>query len=350
MEIIHELNQLDFGGAERVVRNIVKYDDKNNHTIISYQDGPFREELERVGANVIVLTDKDELDCSVDLVHIHTGGNISNLARRIKGHLKVIETIHSPVRSPMFNHEITQRVGVCDAVSRINHNCITIKNGLDFEDLGDTEKEFDVRQKFGIPEDAFVIGRLGRVGYDKGLEEWILACWELQNRGHNFVPMIVGHEAGNANGYIGKLKLMCESLPLKNVVWTGGKRFIKSYLEAMNLFLYPSMTEGFGLVIAEAMYSNVPVITYNNDVNRELFGGYSYLVDPKSGVKGLADATERLMNNPHLQSEFTGSPYEFVLDQYSADRMSAQYQELYERCNGHSELDDRPQEEHAVSS
>jgi len=65
-------------------------------------------------------------------------------------------------------------------------------------------------------------------------------------------------------------------------------------------FLYPTLYEGFGLPVAEAMACGVPVLTSSTSALQEIAGGYAYLVDPMDvdaiarGIGDLAtDATRR---------------------------------------------------------
>jgi hypothetical protein len=84
MNILHELNQLEMGGAERVVLGIVANDKKNTHKIFSYKDGPMRAAFEAAGAEVIIEQAEEAPDLKVDLIHIHTGGAPSRLAHDVK--------------------------------------------------------------------------------------------------------------------------------------------------------------------------------------------------------------------------------------------------------------------------
>lgn len=59
--------------------------------------------------------------------------------------------------------------------------------------------------------------------------------------------------------------------------------------QGASLFLYPTLYEGFGLPVVEAMASNVPVITSNNSSLKEIAAGYADLVNPLD-VEGIAKA------------------------------------------------------------
>jgi len=325
LKVVHELNQLEFGGAERVVLNIVKFDEVNQHTIVSYKDGPFREEFEKVGVEVIVLSDDKELDIATDLINIHSGGGISRMAMEAGKEFPVIETIHSPLKTPMPDDYIVQRIGVSDVVTGLNNNCITIYNGLDFDTLQPTKTPEEVRAELGIAPDQVVIGRLGRLGTDKGVEDYLLACYCLQQEGFDFVPLIVGSEALHSSGYVGKCKLMAASLPLENCIWTGHRTDRANLLQVMDIFLYPSATEGFGYAFIEAMYLGANVVTYNTPVNKEIVKEYGWLAD--KNIDGLVEGLAKVYSEPR---GFFNNAREYVKENFSAKKMSEKYQEVYQ--------------------
>jgi glycosyltransferase involved in cell wall biosynthesis len=67
--------------------------------------------------------------------------------------------------------------------------------------------------------------------------------------------------------------------------------------QGATLFVYPTLYEGFGLPVAEAMASGVPVITSNTSALKEVAEGYAHLVDPLD-VDALADAIAHCMTDP----------------------------------------------------
>ena len=68
-----------------------------------------------------------------------------------------------------------------------------------------------------------------------------------------------------------------------------------------SVFVYPSLYEGFGLPVAQAMASGVPVITSNTSCLPEVAGDAALLVDPRSPAE-LAGALERLLTSPSQRS------------------------------------------------
>jgi alpha-1,3-rhamnosyl/mannosyltransferase len=67
-------------------------------------------------------------------------------------------------------------------------------------------------------------------------------------------------------------------------------------------FVYPSLYEGFGLPVAQAMAAGVPVITSNTSCLPEVAGGGALLVDPRSAAE-IQGAMEKLLASPELGRE-----------------------------------------------
>jgi glycosyltransferase involved in cell wall biosynthesis len=65
-------------------------------------------------------------------------------------------------------------------------------------------------------------------------------------------------------------------------------------------FIYPSLYEGFGLPVAQAMAAGIPVITSNTSCLPEVAGEGALLVDPRSAAE-IQDALEKLLTSPSLQ-------------------------------------------------
>jgi alpha-1,3-rhamnosyl/mannosyltransferase len=72
---------------------------------------------------------------------------------------------------------------------------------------------------------------------------------------------------------------------------------IASLTAAATLFVYPSLYEGFGFPVAQAMAAGVPVVTSNISSLPEIAGGAAELIDPRS-ARELRDALARLLSAP----------------------------------------------------
>lgn len=70
------------------------------------------------------------------------------------------------------------------------------------------------------------------------------------------------------------------------------------------MFVYPSLYEGFGLPVLEAMQCGLPVITSNNSSLPEVVGDSGILIDPSDNI-ALENAIKNLYNNPDLRQSLT---------------------------------------------
>jgi glycosyltransferase involved in cell wall biosynthesis len=68
------------------------------------------------------------------------------------------------------------------------------------------------------------------------------------------------------------------------------------------VFVYPSLYEGFGFPVAQAMAAGVPVLTSNNSCMPEITGGAAILIDPKSAA-GIASSLMRMLESESLLAD-----------------------------------------------
>ena len=105
---------------------------------------------------------------------------------------------------------------------------------------------------------------------------------------------------GEREGVEFKIRQRAEQLGIPGAVQLLGKvpgETLPAIYQGASLFLYPTLYEGFGLPVIEAMASGVPVITSNTSALKEVGEGYAHLVDPLD-VEAMADAIGTLMSDP----------------------------------------------------
>jgi glycosyltransferase involved in cell wall biosynthesis len=92
-------------------------------------------------------------------------------------------------------------------------------------------------------------------------------------------------------------------------------------------FLYPTLYEGFGLPVIEAMACGVPVLTSSTSALQEIAGGYAYLVDPMD-VQAIANGIVALATDPRRRAEFADLGKRRARD-FSWDRAAEQTLRIY---------------------
>jgi glycosyltransferase involved in cell wall biosynthesis len=94
-------------------------------------------------------------------------------------------------------------------------------------------------------------------------------------------------------------------------------------------FVYPSLYEGFGLPVVEALACGVPVVTGNRPGTSEAAGHVAIRIDP-SDSENLAQAMRRTLMDPHAQRSALGEGPAWARH-FSIRRMAVQYLDLYAR-------------------
>lgn len=95
------------------------------------------------------------------------------------------------------------------------------------------------------------------------------------------------------------------------------------------LLAYPSVREGFGIPVIEALFSKTPVITSPFSSLPEAAGPGGYLVDPDD-PEALADALDRVLEDEGLRQQLIAQGHEYV-QRFRPEPLSRQLMQLYER-------------------
>lgn len=99
------------------------------------------------------------------------------------------------------------------------------------------------------------------------------------------------------------------------------------------IFAYPSLYEGFGLPVAQAMASGVPVITSNVSSLPEIAGDAAMLVDPRS-VTDLRAGLERLLDSPALREHLRAAGMRRAGELFTWDRCARLSLRFFESVAG----------------
>lgn len=218
-------------------------------------------------------------------------------------------------------HMLVQRLGVPETKLRV------IYNGIDTEEFRAPPDRSQARNSLGLDADEFVIGVIAHLYREKGHAFLLDAVARAKPSLPRFKLIVVG------DGYLRHdLEQQASFLGLgENVTFLGQRSDLALLLAAMDVFVLPSSWEGFGIVLAEAMYMRVPVITTRNG------GGCAEVVEAGDGgllvdfgdIAALSGALKLLASAPPERKSMGDRGHARVTRMFTAEAMIARYAEMY---------------------
>ena len=228
--------------------------------------------------------------------------------------------------SDYSKQDIAEKVGV--PVEKIR----VVPNGLREINPKDLSLEIELKNRFAINE-KYVLN-VGGIHERKNIVQLVHAFAGLVNhRGYSGKLLITGNVSGAP--YQRKMKKICDAsvreTGMENrIVFTGyvSEKELDSLFRMAGLLIYPSLYEGFGIPILEAMKMGLPVITSNITAMPEVAGGAAYLVDPNS-IEDMTSAMSEVLQNKILREEMIEKGLELV-HPYTWKNAAERYLELYQ--------------------
>jgi glycosyltransferase involved in cell wall biosynthesis len=144
--------------------------------------------------------------------------------------------------------------------------------------------------------------------------------------GRSFTLLLVGDGPDRS-----LLEDLIESLDLtENVRLLGFRRDIPALLDAVDVFVSPSLWEGLSISVLEAMAAAKPIITTSVPSNAELIEhGVTGLLVPPRSPETLAGSIYRFVQEPALAQQCARNARQRVLERYTLDRMLSETWTLY---------------------
>ncbi|MCL5030421.1 MAG: glycosyltransferase family 4 protein [Bacteroidetes bacterium] len=207
-----------------------------------------------------------------------------------------------------------------------------LHNGIDIKRF-DPEKVDNkkVRNEFKISDNEIVIGMLARFSPGKGHEEFLSAAKELNKKYDNLKFLIVGEASRGENNYAESIKQLAKDYKLENVIFTGFRSDTPEVLSAMDIFVFPSHGEAFGIALTEAMAMGKPSVCSNSDgvldiaVNEET----SYLFENKN-PEDLKNKIELLINSLESRIKFGQASRKRAIENFDLELLTEKVIKIYE--------------------
>jgi glycosyltransferase EpsF len=382
VKILFAVNSGNPGGVEQHILDLTKGLIAEGYAVyIVCLEGPIVDWYQNAGAKVIKLKLRFEIDPiyifalvkilrkeKIDVVHAHElKAGVNSLIAAYVASVKVRVThIHTPMSewrvndwakklythaeiffySTLVNLLAGKEIALTPSRKRIKakegvalNKIEVIPNGLDFSLFSaDKNTRLSNRQKvlseYCIPNERIVIGNIGRMTEEKG-HDVLIRAFDKVARDPEFADKVHLLLAGG-----GKLEAqnrgLVKTLGLENKVSITGvfdNDDKVKYYTSFDVFIFPSLAEGFGIVLVEAMSMGLPVISSDLEVLKEVSGGN--VINFRTGdATDLAGKVQVVLRDLDKSKEYAASVgRRYVLENYSLEKFVQNYIRLYENLN-----------------
>jgi L-malate glycosyltransferase len=319
-------------------------------SILGFQEGPLKEHAERLGIPAEVLhplpTPLRVLEGAARVLlrrpHVVHAHNPTSLHYGVVGKLvsraRLVITDHRGV----LREPTTVEWLLTDAVIAVSRDTARICPAAKLTDVqviynGVTPAEpkrprAEVRAELGLPKDAVVAIQVANLLPVKAHDILVPALARLRDRGIALTMLVVGEgpERPRIEALAKELDLGPDRLRI-----LGFRTDVPDLLGASDLFVLPSRMEGLPLSALEAMAQRLPVVTTRvGGIPEVVLEGEQGLLVPPEDAPALADALGKLAESAELRRAMGDSGYARAREQFSFERMTDTYDNLYARLVG----------------
>jgi glycosyltransferase involved in cell wall biosynthesis len=365
IHVVHGVLSLDLGGLERLVLDLIKTgSDKGyrNSVVCIDRPGLLAQAAAALGAEVHCLGNESERSMATDraaelfgrikpdVLHTHQIGALWHLGRaaRARG-IRIVHTEHSDhvglargwrnkLRSRWWWYaagRLAQRFCcVSEDIARSvrrwgtvgSRKVVVIANGVDTDLYGASKQRAGIRHALGIPEDARVIGTVGRLNEVKRQDLLIRAFARVRRLHANAWLLLVGDGPERS-----RLERLASELGVFNrTLFTGYQARTEHFLSAMDVFALSSRHEGLPLALLEAWAAGLPIVSSAvGGIPQVVEEGRTGLLFENGDEAALAGALARLLDQPQLAARLGAAGKAKVLSQYSLQHMADGYGHQY---------------------
>jgi glycosyltransferase involved in cell wall biosynthesis len=297
IRILHVVGGMDRGGVETWLMHVLRQIDRDRYQMdflapanIHYA---YTDEIKALGSQIFPCIEPSRLllyaanfqsilqdQGPYDIIHVHVhlfSGYVLYLAKQAGIKIRVIHShsdtssVESAAKLPrriynrLMKYSISKNMTAGLAASRLaaadllstDSNWKTLYCGIDLTSFDNQINNRQIRIEFGIPEDALVIGHVGRFDSPKNHFFLLEIAAEIVKVEPKMRLVLIG---------TGALKTEIESKIIElnltaQVILLGARNDVPRLMQGlMDIFLFPSLYEGLGLVLVEAQAAGLPCI------------------------------------------------------------------------------------------
>jgi teichuronic acid biosynthesis glycosyltransferase TuaC len=282
-----------------------------------------------------------------NLIHAHTaypdGFAAVMLGRALQR--PVVMTLHGGDVTMYFKRYLWRKLGLWAvsnadrviAVSDSLRNIVVGEYGVDGDKVTVIPNGVDVAkfapmprtkalERLGLEPETSRILYVGGIKRSKGIDYLLKAAKRLMETFHRPIEVLLIGEGGYEQG----AKLLPEELGIANAVTFVGKRpnpEIPLWINACDLLVLPSLSEGFGVVLIEAMACGKPVVATRCGGPEDIVNPDTGMLVPPGDEAALAEALQQVLSNGH---RFDPQKIrQHAVDKYAYDSVASRILDVY---------------------
>lgn len=205
-----------------------------------------------------------------------------------------------------------------------------IYNGIDIQDFNKKQKAelADLFTSESFFSNKFIVGFIGSLTQQKGLNVLFEAAAELKEKSLNIILVLIGEGKRKQ-----ELEQLTKELGIEDIVYfTGYKDMGWKFMRLFDVLVSPSLWEGMPNVVIEAMAQGIIVVATNVGGIPELIeeGKDGFLVESKN-IHALVDKISYIFNLPEEKRiEIRENAQKKIIKNYSIEKMVREYESLYQ--------------------
>jgi glycosyltransferase involved in cell wall biosynthesis len=284
-----------------------------------------------------------------DLIHSHASKDLWLIVpalKFIKYQTPLILTKHvgSFIHKKDFFHNwlykrITRAIAISSVIKKNLEETTALKedkikiiyNGVDLKRFNyESANRNKLRNELHITENDVLLGMTARFSPGKGHEEFISAAANLNKKYSNLKFIVVGEASRGEEQYANKIRLLSQNYKLHNIYFIGFRSDIPDVLAAMDIFVFPSHAEAFGVALIEAMAMERASVCSNSDgiLDIAIDNKTSFLFKTRDS-KDLTNKLEQLLIDPEKRKTFGTQAKDRVTENFSLEKVTEQTLKLY---------------------
>ena len=351
IKIVHIIGALVYGGAERLLLDICRKIDKTQFdisVIVLRQNNDLAKQFEDAGIPVTIFEKKGKLDFGVierladylrlqkpDIVHTHLfAGEFWGFMACHQAKIKnVICTKHGIVKEDFLRDYLikkaTRKMKRVIAISQAVQDYVLLEMKVGVKKISVIYNGIDTDKFYGLSRpilsgETLSLGCVGRLSKEKGQKHLIRACRFL--KAPDWKLYLVGDGPMRE-----ELEQLSKSLGLEaNIVFCGSQADVRPYLDKMDIFVLPSISEGLSLAVLEAASAAKLIIASN-------VGGLPEIItDKETGLLFTPKNIEQLVSHINWAYEHKEQAQKMalalqqqVMQKFDIDKTIKQYEDLY---------------------